>query len=113
MFFDRFEDLCRKKGVARSRAATDAGFNKSTVDYWKNHEDAKPSAEIAEKICSYFGITMSELYGEETKKAPAKQEPSDEDIMRALWGDISGMDKKDLEDVKRYAAFVKERKNNK
>ena len=38
---------------------------------------------------------------------------SDEDIMFALWGDTTDVDEDDLDDVKRYAAFVRERKKKK
>lgn len=35
---------------------------------------------------------------------------SDEDVMFALWGDTSDITEADLADVKRYAAFLRERK---
>ena len=49
------------------------------------------------------------------KKAPTNGERkvSDDDIMFALWGDSDDVDKDDLDDVKRYAAFVRERKKKK
>ncbi len=53
------------------------------------------------------------LRGDSDEKAPTpgtERPISDEDIMFALWGDTSEVDKDDLEDVKRYAAFVRERK---
>lgn len=51
---------------------------------------------------------------EERPLSPAgERHVSDDDIMFALWGDTSEVDKDDLEDVKRYAAFVRERKKKK
>ncbi len=47
------------------------------------------------------------------EKAPApegERKVSDEDIKFALWGDTSNITDDDLEDVKRYAAFIRERK---
>ena len=38
---------------------------------------------------------------------------SDADIKFALWGDSRDIDDEDLEDVRRYAAFVAERKKKK
>ncbi len=49
----------------------------------------------------------------EKEKAPASEgerKVSDEDIKFALWGDTSNITDDDLEDVKRYAAFIRERK---
>lgn len=37
----------------------------------------------------------------------------DAELIFALWGDTDEIDEKDLEDVKRFAAFIKERKNDK
>ena len=42
-----------------------------------------------------------------------KRQVSDDDIMFALWGDSDDVDEDDLDDVKRYAAFVRERKKKK
>ena len=47
------------------------------------------------------------------KETPIPQDErlvTDDDIKFALWGDSTEVDDADLEDVKRYAAFVKERK---
>lgn len=47
------------------------------------------------------------------EKAPApegERKVSDDDIKFALWGDTSNITDDDLEDVKRYAAFIRERK---
>ena len=51
----------------------------------------------------------------QNKKAPAdhgKRSVSDDEIKFALWGDCEDMDNDDLDDVKRYAAFVRERKKD-
>lgn len=38
--------------------------------------------------------------------------PLDEALIFALWGDTEDIDEKDLEDVKRFAAFIKDRKKS-
>ena len=62
-------------------------------------------------------MSVDYLLGNEPKaKTPAEtgeRTVSDEDIMFALWGDTDDVDEDDLDDVKRYAAFVRERKNKK
>lgn len=70
MFYDRFVKLCAAKNVTPSKAALEAGINKSSVTYWKNHEDAKPTGQIASRLCEYFNISMSELYGDTPKEKP-------------------------------------------
>ena len=68
MFYDRFEELCRNKGVKPSKAAIDAGINKSTVTYWKKTPDFKPNGAVIEKLSKYFGITRAELLGEQKER---------------------------------------------
>ena len=73
MFYDRFEKLCSDRGLSPSRVAIEAGINKSTVTYWKNTPEFQPSGTVIKKLSEYFGITRSELLGEEQKeKAPAE-----------------------------------------
>ena len=68
MFYDRFVQLCKKKGVTPTRAALDAGVSKSLVTKWKTNGAKDPSPEVVRKLASYFGITIAELLGEENEK---------------------------------------------
>lgn len=115
MFYDKFVFLCKEKGVAPTRAALDIGLSKSAPIKWRT-TGATPNGETLNKIAEYFSVSVSVLLGEETKKAPTpegERKVSDDDIMFALWGDSDDVDKDDLDDVKRYAAFVRERKKKK
>lgn len=118
MFYERYVSLCTREKISPSTAAVKAGFNKGTVSVWKKKyeagQDVVPEQEIIDKICAFFGCSESWLRGIE--KAPTQEgerEISDDDIMFALWGDSDDVDKDDLDDVKRYAAFVRERKKQK
>ncbi len=115
MFYDKFIVLCEKKGVAPTRAALDIGLSKSAPIKWRTTR-ATPNGETLNRISEYFSVPVGELLGEDTKKAPTQEgerEISDDDIMFALWGDSDDVGKDDLDDVKRYAAFVRERKRQK
>lgn len=107
MFFNRFKELCEARGVTPTKAATDAGVNKSAVTYWRTHPESKPTGQSAEKLCAYFGITMSELYGD----TPDVSQPinNDPDLtayleqmrtrpeMRMLFQHTKGASKEDVE----------------
>ncbi len=96
--------LCKAAGVPRSTM--------SELNNGRSKDLSKPNAQ---KFADILGVTLDEVYGEETKKAPTDGERivSDDDIMFALWGDSDDVDEDDLDDVKRYAAFVRERKKKK
>lgn len=84
MFYDHFVSLCQKKNVSPSRATVEAGINKSAVTYWKKNPDARPTGQVAEKLCAYFGITMSELYNEQTEKPLVNNDEELTEYLEAL-----------------------------
>ncbi len=113
MFYDVYVSLCNSIGKKPGTVAQELGINKSNVTNWKK-QGYTPRGEALQHIADYFDVTTDFLLGKE--KAPAEsggRAVSDEDIMFALWGDTEDIDKDDLEDVKRYAAFVRERKRKK
>lgn len=114
MFYDKFKSLCKEKGVSCNRAAIEIGLSNATPTTWKKR-GLTPKADTLAKIADYFGVSVDSLLDSETAKSTGTNERqiSDNDIMFALWGDTKDVDKDDLEDVKRYAAFVRERKKKK
>lgn len=113
MFFDVFQALCNKKGVSCKKAAEDIGLSNSITTKWKK-TGATPGGETLNRIATYFGVTTDYLLGKE--KAPTtngERSVSDAELKFALWGDCEDVDDDDLEDVRRYAAFVRERKKKK
>ena len=109
--YNRIMSLCEEKGVSGYRMCKDIKIQPSILTDLKMGRQSGLSAKNADKMAAYFGVFL----GTETKKAPTNGERkvSDDDIMFALWGDSDDVDKDDLDDVKRYAAFVRERKKKK
>ena len=68
MFYDKYAQLCKKRGVSMSAAAMDAGLSKSLVTKWKVNKVDVPSPDVLKKLSVYFGMPVSELLGEEDKK---------------------------------------------
>lgn len=83
-------------------------------DTWKNELPLSVYMKISTRFGVRSGMPSGSYY--QIKKAPTQageRSISDDDIMFALWGDVTDIDEEDLEDVKRYAAFVRERKKKK
>lgn len=115
MFYDVYLALCKKIDKKPSTVAFELGINKSNVSNWKNN-GYTPRGEALNKIADYFGVTTDYLLGAEAEKAPTLEDErrfDDDDLKFALWGNASDIDDEDLEDVRRYAAFVAERKKKK
>lgn len=68
MFYDKFVYLCKLKGVAPTRAATDAGISKSLVTKWRTNNTETPSPDVLRKLSAYFNTTVAELLGEDVVK---------------------------------------------
>ena len=112
VFYDRFAYLCKERGVSVSRAATEAGISKSLVTKWKTNSVEIPSPEVLNKLSKYFNMPISELMGEESEKTPTdtgRREISDEDIQFALFGGNDEITESMYEEVKKFAAYIKQR----
>ena len=66
--YERIQDLCKSKGVSGSRMCLDLGLSKSTLSDIKSGRKKGVSTATAQKIASYFNVTVGYLLGEEDKK---------------------------------------------
>ena len=109
---ERVRAICSDRKIPISRLERDLGFSNGYIAQLR--KGVFPADRLA-MIAEYFGVTTDFLLTGNEKAPPPEGERkiSDDDIMFALWGDSDDVDKDDLEDVKRYAAFVRERKKQK
>lgn len=104
--YNTIMDLCRKKNISGSRLCAEIGISKATLTELKAGRQKGVSATTAQKIADYFGVTVGYLLGEES--APdAPRLFTDTDLMYALFDGEATPEQ--LEEVKRFAAYVKAR----
>jgi len=113
VFFNRFKALCEQKHVSVYRACTDIGLNRSAVAKWKN--GGKPNGSTAARLAAYFGVTTDYLLGQSGEKTPAENPRaiSDEEIKFALFGGDGEITDAMFDEVKQFAAFIKQREAGK
>ena len=111
MFFNRFKALCEERQISVYRACTDIGLNRSAVAKWK--DGGKPNGTTAAKLADYFGVTTDYLLGQSEQRRLVRPQVSDDDIKFALFGGDGEITDAMYEEVKRFAAFVKEREGQK
>lgn len=114
MFFDRFKALCDERGISVYRACTDVGLNRSAVAKWKN--GGKPNGNTAAKLAEYFGVTTDFLLcgeGEAGTGTLRRSPVSEEDIKFALFGGDGEITDAMYDEVKKFAAFLKQREAEK
>lgn len=110
------DKLLKERGISGVKMSDDLGMSRSFMTELRKGRAKSIKIETAQKIADYFGVTTDYLFGAETEKAPTpegERQISDVDMMFALWGDSAEMDQTDLDDVKRYADYVRERKRKK
>ena len=61
VFYDRFFELCQRKGVTPTKVARDLGLRQSTVSMWKK-QGTTPKYDTVNKLADYFGVTTDDLY---------------------------------------------------
>ena len=113
MFFNRFKQLCDRKNISVYRACTDIGLNRSAVAKWKN--GGKPNGSTAAKLAEYFGVTTDYLLGQSEESVPAEKTRAitDEEIKFALFGGDGEITDAMYDEVKQFAAFIKQREAGK
>lgn len=80
MFFDKYSELCKKKGKTPTGVAIELNVSRATVNYWKNGNVPKQDTLI--KIANYFNVSVDYLLGNSVDalldKAPSNaSEPSE------------------------------------
>lgn len=55
MFFDKFSELCSKKGISPSAALDDLKISRGNISNWK--QNGAPRQSTLLKISNYFGVT--------------------------------------------------------
>lgn len=113
MFYDRFLILCDEHGVSRTKACIDCGISRTAWRKWENC--GVPNGVTLNVLADYFHTTVDDLLS--AKKAPAAEAGdggvSDDDIKFALFGGSGEITDEMYEEVKRFAAFVRQREKEK
>ena len=66
--YETLDALCKEKGIKGGRMCADLGFSKSLMTDLKSGRKKGVNAETAQKLATYFGVSVGYLLGEEAKK---------------------------------------------
>lgn len=111
-YYNYIESLIKLRGFKNMTAfCKAAGIPRSTMSEIANGRSEQPNDKTAAKIADCLGITLDEVYGRETKKAPSEDEALDgvldaiqsREEMRALFKTVKDASP---EEVKACMAFL-------
>ena len=60
MFYDKFVALCAKRGITPNKAATEIGFDRTSISKWKK-SGFTPQGKTLVKIAKYFDVNVQDL----------------------------------------------------
>ena len=110
VLYDRIHSLCELKGVKDGTMCREANVPRSTFQELKMGRTENLSLKTLQKIADYFGISVSELTGEEQKEKPA---PGGSELDARFDALLSQMTDADRADLLEYMEFkVAKRKEN-
>lgn len=110
--YKKIDELLTKKGISGAKMSADLGMSRSFMTELRKGRAKSVKIETAQKIADYFGVTLGELFGEETV-APTGRAISDADIKFALFGGDGEITEEMYQEVRRFAEFVRHRERNK
>lgn len=102
-------ELCDQKKITAYKMCKDVGMQPSVMTDLKMGRRSSIKAETADRLATYFGVSVGYLLGNEKKAPIQKQEPSEEDIKFALFKGDKEISDEAYEEVKAFAEFVKQK----
>ena len=80
---ERISQMCEFKGISINKLEQETGIGRGNVARWTDHS---PSLDKIQRVAEYFGITVSELLGENEQKESAivSDDALDEELIELL-----------------------------
>lgn len=103
--YERIEELCRKKGINVTQLCSACNIPRASLSDYKSGKKKSLSVDVLSKISDYFGVTVDFLCGKVSQNA------DEQSLKIALFGGSSDVTDEMWDEVKRYAQYIKERKN--
>ena len=108
--YDTIQALCQARGISGYHMCKELGIQPSVLTDLKMGRQKSLSAKNADKIASYFAVSVGYLLGTQPDPsdaaAPGVRRLSDDEIKFALFGDAE-IDDALMQSVREFAAFAK------
>ena len=106
-FGDKIRFARKNAGLTQRQLAGMIGATNTTVSNWEKGL-SRPDADMIQKLCDALHLQPNYFYGADSE---SHRTVSDEDIKFALFGGNDEITDEMFDEVKRFAAFVKQRRN--
>lgn len=109
----KIKELRIIRGMSQEELAKAVGYTSLNSRSTINKVEAGKADIARSKVPLYaaaLGVTVAELMGIEP---PKEEKTEDEQLAFALWGDDPTITEQDIEDVRRFAEFLRQKKGEK
>lgn len=102
--YESIEALCTQRGIRPGRLCNDLGISRGLITDLKMGRKKTVNAETAQKIASYFGISVGQLLGQESQSDILDQ------VDLAFYGDFKELNDEEKNAVRDMVRLMKERR---
>lgn len=113
-FGEKIRQARKAAGLTQRQLADRIGVSNTSVSNWEK-DLSRPDADLIQKLCSALGLQPNDFYGavQTRPESASRAAVSDEDIKFALFGGEGEITDAMYDEVKRFAAFIKQREAEK
>ena len=104
--FVRIETLCQKKGIRPGRLCDELGLSRGLMTDLKMGRKKSVSADTAQKLAAYLGVSVSTLLGQEE----ASQTDILDQVDIAFYGDFKELNDEEKEAVRDMVRLMRQRR---
>ena len=110
--YDTIQSLCAQAGIRPGRLCDELSLSRGLMTDLKMGRKKGVSAETAQKIASYFGVSVGFLLGQEDGDGPRMTQKQDilEAVDVAFYGEFKELDEEQKEAVRDMVRLMRQRR---
>lgn len=105
--YEMIQLLCTQRGIRPGRLCDDTGLSRGLMTDLKMGRKKGVSAETAQKIAAYFGVSVGYLLGQEAAPVDVL-----DDVDVAFYGDFKELDEEQKEAVRDMVRLMRHRRQS-
>ncbi len=107
--YERIQSLCAEKNIRPGRLCDELNLSRSLITDLKMGRKKSVSAETAQKIASFFGVSVGFLLGQAAAASAAGSDILDQ-VDVAFYGDFKELNEEEKETVRDMVRLMRERR---
>jgi DNA-binding Xre family transcriptional regulator len=111
--YETIDKLCQERGIRPGRLCADLGISRGLMTDLKMGRKKGVNAETAQKIASFFGVSVGHLLGIEGSDAVSENQVNLDQIDVAFYGDFKELSEEEKETVRDMVRIMRQRRADK